>query len=183
MARWTPLTHPQPKPASPRFVSRSWCTPRQWRRYIDLPIVDAPHLSPGIAAHKTSLRVPAGAISACRRCEIRCHLRSDVDECVRWSPDIHSSGVFGCCGPPRTMVEVGVGSFLLSSLCKTQEFAFDRYRDWWNRAHIGTPRQSSPPHLCYNFTTRIIASAKFECFGASGCGDEKRVHQDAGARR
>src|SRR6266403_1037086 len=48
------------------------------------------------------------------RCEIRCHLRADVDEHIRWSPDVASSGMSGFYGRPRTMValgvEVGVGS-------------------------------------------------------------------------
>jgi len=44
------------------------------------------------------------------QCEIRCHLRADVDEHIRCSPDVASSGMFGFGGHPRTVVEVGAGS-------------------------------------------------------------------------
>ena len=51
-----------------------------------------------------------GVIFGGIRCEIRCHLRADVDEHIRWSPDVASSGMSGFGGHPRTVVALGVGS-------------------------------------------------------------------------
>jgi hypothetical protein len=46
------------------------------------------------------------------RCQIRCHLRADVHERIRWLADVASNGMSGFGGHPRTVVEVGVGSSL-----------------------------------------------------------------------
>ncbi len=44
------------------------------------------------------------------RCETRCHLRAEVDECIRRFPDVELSPMSGVCGHPRTSVVLGVGS-------------------------------------------------------------------------
>src|SRR6202521_2285965 len=46
-------------------------------------------------------------------CEIRCHLLTDVNERIRWFPDVNLSGMSGFGGHLRTVVESGVGSSLL----------------------------------------------------------------------
>jgi hypothetical protein len=44
------------------------------------------------------------------RCEIRSYLRAEVNEYIRWFPDVDSSGLSGFHEHPRTSVAVGVGS-------------------------------------------------------------------------
>jgi hypothetical protein len=44
------------------------------------------------------------------RREIRCHLRADVNERIRWFPDVDLSGMSGICGHPRTSLAFKVGS-------------------------------------------------------------------------
>jgi hypothetical protein len=53
---------------------------------------------------------PGESFDAALQCEIRCHLRADVDEHIRWSPDVASSGMSGFGGHPRTLMALGVGS-------------------------------------------------------------------------
>jgi len=48
----------------------------------------------------------------------RCHLRADVDEHIRWLPDVASSGMPGFGGNPRTVVALGVGELEEMSLRK-----------------------------------------------------------------
>jgi len=55
---------------------------------------------------------PIGVFSAALRCEIRCHLRADVNEHIRRSPDVDLSGMSGCDRHPRTSMVMGVGSSL-----------------------------------------------------------------------
>jgi hypothetical protein len=42
---------------------------------------------------------------------MRCCLRAEVNECLRWFPDVELSGTSGFHGHQRIFLDVGVGSF------------------------------------------------------------------------
>ncbi len=44
------------------------------------------------------------------RCEVRCYLRAEANECIRRFPNVELTGVSGIYGRSRTVVDLGVGS-------------------------------------------------------------------------
>jgi hypothetical protein len=65
------------------------------RRTTDAPIHTASSDCASAASMSVSLRRPIDVIFAGPRYQIKCHLRAEVDECIRRFPDVELTGMCG----------------------------------------------------------------------------------------